>query len=36
MIERVALLRGDASLLGAAHADLAEAAARADEASHGA
>ena len=33
MIERLALLRGDASLLGAAHADLAEAAARADEAS---
>ena len=33
MIERLALLRGDASLLGAAHADLAAAAARADEAS---
>ena len=33
MIERLALLRGDASPLGAAHADLAEAAARADEAS---
>jgi TorA maturation chaperone TorD len=32
MIERLALLRGDASPLGAAHADLAEAAARADEA----
>ena len=33
MMERLALLRGDASPLGAAHADLAEAAARADEAS---
>ena len=33
MIERLALLRGDASPLGAAHAALAEAAARADEAS---
>jgi TorA maturation chaperone TorD len=33
MIERLALLGGDASLLGAAHADLAAAAARADEAS---
>jgi TorA maturation chaperone TorD len=33
LIERLALLGGDASLLGAAHADLAEAAARADEAS---
>ena len=33
MIERLALLRGDASPLGAAHADLAEAAARADAAS---
>ena len=33
MIERLALLRGDASPLGAAHAVLAEAAARADEAS---
>jgi TorA maturation chaperone TorD len=33
MIERLALLRGDASPLGAAHADLAEAAARGDEAS---
>jgi TorA maturation chaperone TorD len=33
MIERLALLRGDASPLGAAHADLAEAAARADETS---
>jgi TorA maturation chaperone TorD len=33
MIEQLALLRGDASLLGAAHADLAAAAARADEAS---
>jgi TorA maturation chaperone TorD len=33
MIERLALLRGDISPLGAAHADLAEAAARADEAS---
>ena len=33
MIERLALLRGDASPLGAAHADLAEAAAQADEAS---
>ena len=32
MIERLALLRGDASPLGAAHADLAEAAARAGEA----
>lgn len=32
IIERLALLRGDASPLGAAHADLAEAAARADEA----
>jgi TorA maturation chaperone TorD len=33
MMERLALLRGDASPLGAAHAALAEAAARADEAS---
>ena len=33
MIERLALLRGDTSPLGAAHAALAEAAARADEAS---
>ena len=33
MIERLALLRGDTSPLGAAHADLAEAAARADAAS---
>jgi TorA maturation chaperone TorD len=33
LIGRVALLRGDASRLGAAHADLGEAAARADEAS---
>jgi TorA maturation chaperone TorD len=33
MLERLALLRGGASPLGAAHADLAEAAARADEAS---
>jgi TorA maturation chaperone TorD len=33
MIERLTSLRGDASPLGAAHADLAEAAARADEAS---
>ena len=33
MMERLALLRGDASPLGVAHADLAEAAARADEAS---
>ena len=33
MIERLALLRGDTSPLGAAHAGLAEAAARADEAS---
>ena len=32
MMERLALLRGDASPLGAAHADLAEAAARAVEA----
>src|SRR5258707_6920453 len=32
MIERLALLRRDASPLGAAHADHAEAAARADEA----
>ncbi|HTF73983.1 MAG TPA: molecular chaperone TorD family protein [Bradyrhizobium sp.] len=32
MMERLALLRGDASPLGAAHADLAEAAAQADEA----
>ena len=33
MMERLALLRGDASPLGVAHADLAEAAARADAAS---
>src|ERR1700688_4588411 len=33
MIGRLALLRGDASPLGAAHAALADAAARADEAS---
>jgi TorA maturation chaperone TorD len=33
LIGRLALLRGDASPLGAAHADLGEAAARADEAS---
>ena len=33
LIGRLALLRGDASPLGAAHADLAKAAARADEAS---
>jgi TorA maturation chaperone TorD len=35
LIGRLALLRGDASPLGAAHADLGEAAARADEASAG-
>lgn len=33
MLARLALLRGDASPLGAAHADLGEAASRADEAS---
>src|SRR5260221_13047545 len=33
LIGRLALLRGDATRLGAAHADLGEAAARADEAS---
>ncbi|WP_253075735.1 molecular chaperone TorD family protein [Bradyrhizobium sp. 139] len=35
MIERLALLRGDGSLLGAAHAALAEAAASCDEESTG-